>query len=115
MKNASGASSASVSGKSSSVADSNAGGFAVPLAGVPMANSASSSLFAPKSPAQLAGETDRRMLLVRLSDAAEKIRKETELIQRTAFNDPAGRLLRILAESVEEQRLSFGAVRGDKK
>lgn len=92
--------------KSSKANNTNAGAFAVPLA---------VSLAVPQSPAQVATETDRRMLLVRLSDAADKIRKETELIQRTSFSDPAGRLLRILAETVEEQRLSLGAVRGAKK
>ncbi|CAN5547575.1 hypothetical protein BH10BDE1_BH10BDE1_31970 [soil metagenome] len=96
--------------KSSKANNTNAGAFAVPLA-VPLAV----HLAPPKSTAQAATETERRMLLVRLSDAADKIRKETELIQRTSFGDPTGRLLRILAETVEEQRLSFGAVRGAKK
>lgn len=90
------------SGKTSSEAISNGAAFSVPIA-------------VPKSPDQVAGEKNQRMLLVRLSDAADRIRKETELIQRTGFDDPAARLLRILAETVEEQRVSFGAARGDKK
>ena len=96
--------------KNSQTNKSNAGAFAAPLAVAP-----AMALTMPQSPSQVATETDRRMLLVRLSDAADKIRKETELIQRTSFSDPAGRLLRILAETVEEQRLSFGAARGAKK
>ena len=103
MKNASGDSGKAInSGSEISIRAAHAAPLAVPLA-------------VPKTQNQLAAETDRHLLLIRLSDAAEKIRKETELIQRTSFNDPAGRLLRILAETIEEQRVSFGAVRGEKK
>ena len=98
MKNASPAFADSAANSAFNEKAENIGAFAVPLT-------------APSAKT----ETDRRMLLVRLSDAAEKIRKETELIQRTSFNDPAGRLLRILGETIEEQRLSFGAAVGDKK
>lgn len=49
-------------------------------------------------------ETEKRMLLFRLSDAASRIRDEANLIRRTAFTDSSARLLRILGEAVEEQR-----------
>jgi hypothetical protein len=52
-------------------------------------------------------ETEKRMLLFRLSDAAQRIREESELIRRTGFSDPAGRLLRILGEAVEEQSVAL--------
>ena len=48
-------------------------------------------------------ETEQRMLLFRLSDAAMRIREEADLIRRTGFTDQASRLLRILGEAVEEQ------------
>lgn len=53
-------------------------------------------------------EIGKRMLLIRLSDAAERIRQEGELIRRTGFTDGTSRLVRILAEAVDEQRLALG-------
>ena len=54
-----------------------------------------------------ASETDRRMLLFRLSNAALRIRDEADLIRRTGFTDQASRLLRILGEAVEEQHAAL--------
>ncbi len=81
----------------------------------PNASSFGTLLAVPKSSKQLAAEADRLQLLVRLSDAAARIREETELIQRTSFADPAGRLLRILGEAVEEQRLGSVSLERDQK
>lgn len=52
-------------------------------------------------------ETEKRMLLIRLSEASGRIRKESDLIRRTGFTEPSGRLLRILAETVEEQLIAL--------
>ncbi len=65
-------------------------------------------------------ETDRRMLLFRLSNAALRIRDEADLIRRTGFTDQASRLLRILGEAVEEQHAAMTTkaevvFRGEKK
>jgi hypothetical protein len=46
-------------------------------------------------------------LLLRLNRAAELIRRETEQIQSKNFLDQSVRLLRLLGETVEEQRLGF--------
>ena len=53
-------------------------------------------------------ETEKRMLLFRLSDAANRIREEGDLIRRTGFADQASRLMRILGEAVEEQHVALG-------
>lgn len=52
-------------------------------------------------------ETEKRMLLFRLSNASARIREETDLIRRTGFTDQASRLLRILGEAVEEQQVAL--------
>jgi hypothetical protein len=57
-------------------------------------------------------ELEKRMLLFRLSDAAARIRDEANLIRRTAFTDASGRLLRILGETVEEQRAALDSSNG---
>jgi hypothetical protein len=51
---------------------------------------------------------EKRMLLFRLSEAGTRIREEADLIRRTGFTDHGSRLLRILAEAVEEQHLALG-------
>lgn len=57
-------------------------------------------------------ETEQRMLLFRLSDAAIRIRDEADLIRRTGFTDQASRLLRILGEAVEEQHSALSGKTG---
>lgn len=49
-------------------------------------------------------EISRHMLLIRLSEAASRIREEAEQIRGVGFTEPSSRLLRILAETAEEQR-----------
>lgn len=49
-------------------------------------------------------ETSRKMLLIRLSEAAGRIREEAELIRNSNFSDSTARLMRILGEVVEEQK-----------
>ena len=63
----------------------------------------------------LSSETDKRMLLIRLSDAASRIREEATLIRRLGFTDSSSRLLRILGETIEEQRLALEAKGGTSK
>lgn len=50
---------------------------------------------------------DQKMLVYRLTEAARRIREETELIRRSSFSDSGARLMRILGETVEEQRQSI--------
>ena len=78
---------------------------------VPLSLNETMTESAPAAKADMT-ETDKRMLLFRLSDAASRIRDESNLIRRTGFTDSSSRLLRILAETVEEQRLALG---GDSK
>ena len=52
-------------------------------------------------------ETEKRMLLFRLSDAAIRIREEAELIRRNGFADQSSRLMRILGEAVDEQHAAL--------
>ncbi len=59
-------------------------------------------------------ETEKRMLLFRLSDAAMRIREEADLIRRTGFTDQSSRLLRILGEAVEEQHAALSPDRQPK-
>ncbi len=59
-------------------------------------------------------ETEKRMLLFRLSDAAMRIREEADLIRRTGFTDQASRLMRILGEAVEEQHAALKSDRQSK-
>lgn len=58
--------------------------------------------------AEMKTETEKRMLLFRLSEAGMRIREEADLIRRTGFTNPASRLLRILGETVEEQHVALG-------
>lgn len=48
-------------------------------------------------------------LLARLTEASAFIRSEAEQIQNIGFTDRSVRLLRILGEAVEEQRLGLDA------
>lgn len=81
--------------------------LSTPAFAVPLATDSSVSVAATS-------ETDKRMLLIRLSDAAARIREEATLIRRAGFTDPASRLLRILGETVEEQRLALDTARDEK-
>lgn len=73
-----------------------------PTVAVPLAANEDS-----KQAPTLSNETDRRMLLFRLSEAGTRIRDEAELIRRTGFTDQASRLLKILSEAVEEQHVAL--------
>ena len=57
-----------------------------------------------KSETKVASPVDQKMLVYRLTEAARRIREETELIRRSSFSDTGARLMRILGETVEEQR-----------
>ncbi len=54
-------------------------------------------------------EISRHMLLIRLSEAASRIREEAQLIRSVGFTDPSARLLRILGETNEEQQLALAS------
>lgn len=89
---------------SSTAAETQSAAIAVPLATDTTTTKASTN------------ETERRMLLFRLSDAGSRIREESNLIQRTGFSDASARLLRILGETIEEQRLAIAStLRGESK
>ena len=66
----------------------------------------------PKHARPASSETEQRMLLFRLSDAAMRIREESDLIHRAGFTDPASRLLRLLGEAVEEQHAALSGKSG---
>lgn len=57
--------------------------------------------------AKAGSEISRHMLLIRLSEAASRIREEAQLIRSVGFTDPSARLLRILGETNEEQQLAL--------
>ena len=85
-------------------------GTGVPALAVPLTETVASKALKPA-----ASEIEMRMLVIRLSNAATRIREEASLIQRTGFSDQNSRLLRMLGETVEEQRLALETVGGDAK
>ena len=75
-------------------------------------NSSVTAAFAvPLSAVNRQGETEisRHMLLIRLSEAASRIREEAEQIRGVGFTETSARLYRILAETTEEQRCALAS------
>lgn len=54
-------------------------------------------------------ENSQLELLTRLTEASIVIRSEAERIKAIGVSDRSVRLLRILGEAIEEQRIGFGA------
>lgn len=78
-----------------------------PAFAAPLADASPDSSLPHDAKSSSMKEVDQRMLLFRLSDAASRIRGESDLIRRTGFTDASSRLLRILGETIEEQRLAL--------
>ena len=76
-----------------------------PGAAVPLVSESNSTVTEPQS---TSSDIEMRMLLIRLSDAAARIRDEKALIQQIGYQDQTSRLLRILGEAVEEQKSALG-------
>jgi hypothetical protein len=87
----------------------NAGGaaIAVPVTGMPP--SAVSNDYSGSVSAGEAAANAQLDLLARLTEASAFIRSEAEQIKTIGLTDRSVRLLRILGEAVEEQRLGLDA------